>query len=584
MPELRRESLHDAHLPLQYRGLIRKLDQFIGDSLQLRPRKSEAAPDELGALRRQHDELMSEALQFFRGEVSPTEERSENRDARLAFALGLYRCTFYEETVLGEVELVDTCGSQTLTHFEVDTAQGAGGRELVREFLAEELGFTADELNGLEAILEPELATLSERQQIVQALERRYSLNDTSRGDDAAWEMFSAMYPGHPFRPGEIDIIRTGTSVFYCIPFEGLALETAHWKDRSDAERQEVEEFLRHWSKFKQRYYAHFPAFGFFRGEDTAPELLRFLAGEVDVSEQEIADALTTMVSILQSSEIDKYIVHDAWGHQWQALLFRFEETYRSVARYDLLPAYDWRSSPDDESLESIVRLGLAEGIESAVDRWDDYFRSSLDHRLLRSLAGLVAEVLADVVEYKFILLEPDDAASLLSSSFFKDRPTKLDLTLWDLPWYFKIALKGFERFAERDDVRDEVCAELCERIGSDPEQTATVLAALARRTEELLDFEYRRSLHYEVEGEQIAVNAFCRVALNFLAMQAVFNDLYDQLREGDPAGRAGVRRFHDVLVFATASFFELDWYENFWLVDEFLGLHFPRLWKRLEG
>ncbi len=579
MPELRRELLHERELPLAYLSLVRKLDRFIEDSEALRPRKDVAEDSEVDALRRQHDALMEEALQFFGGGGAPTQES----DARRAFAMGLLRCTHYEETVLTDLDLVDTCGSKTLTHFEVDTLQGGAGRQQLREFLGSELGFEEPELDELEAALRPELSSLALRQRIMRALEERHPLSDEESREASTAALFDEVYPGNPFRPGEVQLIRTGTSLFFCIPFQDLRLDHPGWDERDDEERAEIEAFLRKWSKFKQRYYAHFPTFGFFRGQETSPELRSWLADVVEESEEVVADALTTMVSILQSGDVDKYIVHDAWGHQWQSLLFRFENTYRSVAGYGELPELDWRATEAQDSFADVIEAGLSSGAEEAVERWDAYVRSCLDFRLLRSLAGLVAEVLADCVEYKFILLEPERQKNLLSSSFFKDLPTKLDLTLWDIPWYFKMALKGFVRFAERDDVRESVRQRYLDDRSADADEVDEVIEALAERTGDLLDFDYRRSLHYGVEGDTLIVNAFCRVALNFLAMQSTFNAVYDDLRSRKGPSKAGVRRFHDPLVFATASFFELDWYEHFWLVDEFLNLHFPRLWEHLE-
>lgn len=569
MPDLRQESLHLDRLPLEYLSLIRHLDRFITDSSELKPRKDVAEPTEIAALRRQHDELMAEALQFF----GATLDDADLPDSRWALALGLYRCSYYESTVLGDVPLVDTCGSLTIGDFRVDTAQG--------ETLRAQIGSWLDvDQNALADAVEEELDSLHLRHAIVAALEERHPLAEARTADAETAAMFDELYPGHPFRPGEIDIIRTSTSVFFCLPFEDLRMLTPQWDDRSVDERREVEAFLRRWSKFKQRYYAHFPVFGFFRGDQADPELLSFLAEKTGVTEHEVADALTTMVSILQSKEVDKYIVHDAWGHQWQSLLFRFEETYREVATYQKFPAINWQPEGHETTFAELVRRACSDGVDATIGAYDAWLRAAIEDRLLTSLAGLVAEVLADVVEYKFILLRPEEIEELLSSSFLKDLPTKLDLTLWDIPFYFKLALKGFERFVEQADVRDALAGQFGE---IDRSACQVALDGFAEHTSKLLDFDYRRTLHYEVEGDGLIVNAFCRVALNFLAMQSVFNDVYERLRAEPAPTRPEIERFHDVMVFATASFFELDWREHFWLVDEFLGEHFVKLWAQVR-
>ena len=164
MPDLRQESLHLDRLPLQYLSLIRHLDRFITDSLELKPRKDVAEPTEIAALRRQHDELMAEALQFF----GATLDDADLLDSRWALALGLYRCSYYESTVLGDVPLVDTCGSLTIGDFRVDTAQG--------ETLRTQIGSWLDvDQNALADAVEEELDSLHLRHAIVAALEERHA-------------------------------------------------------------------------------------------------------------------------------------------------------------------------------------------------------------------------------------------------------------------------------------------------------------------------------------------------------------------------------------------------------------------------
>lgn len=574
MGELIQDRLHETTLPLQYVDVLRAIDRFVQEANELRPRKETAEEREVASLRRSHDELMVDAREFFANRGSHVDERV----AREAFAIGLLRCTYYSDTVTTPTGVVDSCGSRTLQHFELDVAQGPDARRELSKMLEEKLGFGRDDLDALERRIEAELDALKLRHDIVRALAERFpTAPDVDR---AAHAMFTALYPGHPFREGDIQLVRTSTSLFFCIPFEGLALADGRGDDRPEEERGAIENFLRKWSKFKQRYYAHFPVFGFFRGSQADEGFVARLAADCGATTSDVEDALTTMVSILQSSELDKYIVHDAWGHQWQSLLFRFEETYRSVARYEALPAFDWRPSTDAPSLAEV----FAEPDDATFDdRWRQFLRATVERRLHRSLAGLVAEVLADVVEYKFILLEPEGAANLLSSSFLKDLPTKLDLTYWDLPFYFKLALAAFIDLVDEEEARRRLAEQLVGSLDLSAEAARDRVDRAAHATGELLDFEYRRSLQYELADDHVTVNAFSRVALNFAAMQSIFNDLYEELRE-ESTGTEGVERFHDPLVFAAASFLELDWHENFWHLDEFLDTCFPRYWSALTS
>ena len=48
----------------------------------------------------------------------------------------------------------------------------------------------------------------------------------------------------------------------------------------------------------------------------------------------ELLSELASMVTILPLGEIDKYLVHDVWGHGWQAALLGFSSMYRGIASF----------------------------------------------------------------------------------------------------------------------------------------------------------------------------------------------------------------------------------------------------------
>jgi hypothetical protein len=194
--------------------------------------------------------------------------------------------------------------------------------------------------------------------------------------------------------------------------------------------------------------------------------------------------------------------------------------------------------------------------------------------RLFTSLAGLVAEVLAGAVEYKNPLLHPEQIVDLISSSFFKEEPTKLDLTLCDLSFYFDLALEGFVRFANNKDVQ----LALANDIGT--AGAAEVLHFFALRTAAWLDRVYRPDFVYETSSDGVLVNVFTRVALNFLGMQAHFNSLYRRMAAAPFSTDVPDRRFYDILVFTIGSFLEHDLSRNFWHLDEvmtYFEAHFER-------
>jgi hypothetical protein len=300
----------------------------------------------------------------------------------------------------------------------------------------------------------------------------------------------------------------------------------------------------------------------------------------------DLTEALTTMVTILPSAEVDKYIVHDAWGHQWQALLFEFEESYHEVSEYGYLPPLEREVPNHPDTLIDVIDAAvadLAEGRAIDMERWETYMRAELSTRLIQSLSGLLAEVLADAVEWKYLELQPHRKAELLSSSFFKEYPCKLDLTMIDLGLYFWFATKGFERFYERPQRRSWLSeGYLAARPRAPRAHVLAAIDALAEFAGDAIEHgPYKSGFPESHEGDDHAhTNLYGRAGLNFLGFQTVLNDTYARLDEADGVSGGPFARFQDALVFTVAGFYELDRNKNFWHLDEFVGLHFEDLWR----
>jgi len=583
--------LYERQIPLRYLPLLRQLDTFLDRVLELRARgegaDAEAWQADLEEVRRRHDALMEAT----REGLPPSEDPIGEHRANMAFAAAALRLAHYRDTVERGTPVLDTLGSQTLGDFELDLDDGAEQRARLRRAVARAFALDAGQVAGLEQELSDELEALELRHAIVDGLGAVEPIPTEGGEAQAAAikRLFDRLYPDNPLRAGDVGIVRTGTSVFFGVAWEGEVLAVEGFGERPEAERAAVAGFIQRITRFKTRYYAHFPVFGAFEGSDCDAALLDALAASTGAERERVARTLTTMVSILPALEVDKYIVHDVWGHQWQALLYRFEETYQQVADYVRLPDLDARAKEGGSTLGEVLSAAVAAHAHGqAIDMgaWDSFLRAELERRLIHAMSGLYAEVLADAVEYKLLVVRPERAGFLMSSSFFKELPTKLDLTLVDLPWYFKLATQGFFRFAERGEVRAalaEAYITSCARV--DVDVVTDVVDILAERTASWLDEVYRRKVVYDPAEHGVYLNVFARVALNFLGMQAVMNALYAELQEAAPRAEEGVlRHFPDLLVFAAASFFEADRARNFWHVDEFLAHHFLRCWTELQA
>ena len=569
-------------------NLLQCLERFMRRSQEMRAAQSEGddrAGESLGEIFELYGELEREVARHFPPEAELVSEEEAVRD----FAAGVMLLTHYEETVLSDLPIVDTVGSRTLTGFQVDFENSAVNRRRVRSALEHAFDLGPRGLAELQLSLKPELDALSLRHTIVLGIDQIHPMRT---GDPALLEtvhtLFSRLYQAGVFRPGEVDLIRTGTSLFFSIPFPGTSEFDAALASRSPEEQKALRAYMRQFGEVRQVDYVNFPVFGFFRGEGADRTLLAELVKVTGVSQEKVANVLSTMVSILPRHEVDKYIVHDAWGHQWQAALLGFEEAYQQVATYERLPDLDHEVVDRegirvrfDAALDQMV-TPLSRGEEPPTEAWDRFLEAELSRRLVVSKNGLIAEMLADIVEYKYLSLHSEYRERLISSSFFKEMPTKIDLTISDVSYFFGLALKGFERLIAEPGRREALIAEYREhRSGADVKHIRGAVDRLTQRTAEWLNWLFAPELRYEETDEGIYMNRCGRILFNLLGLNAVLNSKIRALKEQRIPRDLPVRSFEDLLVLSLATFYEHDRERNFWRLDEYVFYHFEACFRR---
>jgi hypothetical protein len=285
---------------------------------------------------------------------------------------------------------------------------------------------------------------------------------------------------------------------------------------------------------------------------------------------------------IFRSQDIEMYLVHDIWGHHWQAHLFPFEDQFRTSARFRRLPDLDhevsgeagWRGSMG-ATLEQASRW-LAKGETLADNYWDPYLSAVFLDRLMISGVVAVAEMLADVSEYKLHVIGGEAAEYLTSSSYFSKWPTKLDLTLMDARVVFGMALEGFERFARASNTGGQLLRRLLLAYPDlEPEFAIKAVEAFRKRVREMLEQEFDLKLRCEQRGDQLLINPFTRLCLNLMGMHTALNDLYRELSDEEREYPVPLKDFRDLLLLSIAGFYQGAPQVNFWHLDEFTGLCF---------
>ena len=121
---------------------------------------------------------------------------------------------------------------------------------------------------------------------------------------------------------------------FFCLPFEKDQLTTERFAKLNADEQQPIRDFLARVNRFKQWQFAHFPVFGYLRGEDLDARLLEQLAARCEMDTAEVAREISALTAIIPLQEVDKYVVHDVWGHSWQASMLQFDKMYQQLATF----------------------------------------------------------------------------------------------------------------------------------------------------------------------------------------------------------------------------------------------------------
>ncbi len=483
-------------------------------------------------------------------EVSPQTQTGviAARDADLACVEGMLRAMHLKDTVVPNSGILDTVPTKTLAHFVPDFS---GDPVQVRNILFDYFGISEQEAAAMDQRLEKtELIPLQLRMSLVELLSEPF----THDGVLDALGLFGAIFPGVSLDV-EPRLIRTSTGFMFCVPFADV-------ESLKDGHPRKV--FHSRVKKVRQRDMVNFPAFGPFRGEQADETLIRGAAKKVGLTYEACCDIVSTMVTVLTLEDVDKYIVHDVWGHQWQALLFAFEDTYQGTAGFVELPPL--KHERCGHTLESLIR-GPVE-----FDAWEAYLTSELSSRIITTTSGLFAEVLADVIEHKFLQLRPELAHLMPSSSFLKMFPAKLDLTLHDLPLYVRFAVRSFQRLVDRENRRSALASQFL-AVNSDVSEAAVGenIATISEWTDKILA-NYDESYAFEQDPTgTVDVNVIGQFALQFFAIVVAFNEVISTLySDGDLRSPAFVLPV-DFFVFSVASFYEQDRAANFWKIDTFV-------------
>ena len=494
-----------------------------------------------------------------------------------------------------EIENLDTAGSKTFTLFTPDAPTTLDKRENLKTRLQRTFDLDSVTLDRLTEQLTTRTSPLRHRHQIMKSLETRFNLvSDNPKLDTGILQLFQSLYPGAPFETGDVKLVKTSSALYFCLPTEPQekAQEANTSTTEQSGEHNPPQRLTAYHEKFLRKIwevepFAHFPVFGTFDADDLDLNLRQQISADTELPLELVTSTLTRMIGVLPLAELDKYLIHDTWGHQWQESLLDFEAPYTELTLFKRPLSLTETASvmgKQTSFADTFVKTQTG-AIELDAVKLQQFIDAELYERTIIAFTPILAEMLADVVEYKFLELHPEQEHLLPSSSLLKAFPSKLDLTLVDLRTCFGHASEVFQNWVASEATQQQLHKEICEKLDIPNDTTrhkelSQVLSRAVELCKEQLHSFYLPEWFWEqTETGQLKLNAFSFAALNFLRIHTALIQAYKDLSQIEtPCG------FKDILVLAMGTYFERNPQQNIWQLDSFLTDAFLPRWKKLAA
>lgn len=591
---------HYDNIPSSWEPVLERLKKFETLAQQISKAKKEQKTDLSETLKTfytHHDALMADTRARLRR--APTHyDDVATLDAAFVEAVWLSIEHYPALVHHPEIENLDTAGSKIFTLFTPDAPATPGKRESLKTQLQRAFDLDAETVDKLNRQLSVRTSPLQHRHQIMKSLETRFNLvSNNPKLDADTLRLFQSLHPDAPFAAGEVKLVKTSSALYFCLPTEPQekAPASSISADERSKEHKTSQRPTAYYEKFLRKIwevepFAHFPVFGTFNAENLDLTFRQDIVADTELSLELVTSTLTRMVGVLPLAELDKYLIHDTWGHQWQESLLDFEEPYTALTLFkrplsltETASVFGKQTSFADTFIKT-----KAGTIALDSEKLQQFIDAELYERAIIAFTPILAEMLADVVEYKFLELYPEQEHLLPSSSLLKAFPSKLDLTLADLRTCFVHASEVFQNWVTSELTQQQLHKEICEKLDIPDKATKhkelshVLSAAVELCKAQLLSF-YQPEWTWETvkmgKDGTLKLNAFSFAALNFLRIHTALIQTYEDLSQIDvPYG------FKDILVLAMGTFFERQPQENIWRLDSFLTEAFLPRWQKLAA
>lgn len=585
---------HYNNIPGYWEPILERLKRLEALAQQIKKTKKEQQSDSSEILKTFYTEHNA-LLVATRSHLRQVSSECDAATLDLAFVEAVWLALEHYPALVHhpEIENLDTAGSKIFTLFTPDAPASLDLREKLKSALQQAFNLDSETVDRLHRDLSIRARPLHHRHQIMKSLETRFNLvSDNPRLDADTLQIFRALYPGAPFEVGEVKLVKTSSALYFCLPTEPIdnpqKSKQNAGNNTSRHDKSDYEKFLR--KIWEVEPFAHFPVFGTFNAEDLDLILRQEIVADTELPLELITSTLTRMIGVLPLAELDKYLIHDTWGHQWQESLLDFEVPYTALTLFQRPLSLTETASvfgKQTSFADTFVKTE-AGSVELNSAKLQQFIDAELYEREIIAFTPILAELLADVVEYKFLELYPEQEHLLPSSSLLKSFPSKLDLTLVDLRTCFVHVSEVFQNWVTSASTQQGLHAEICEKLDipndtSEHTELSEVLNTAVELCKAQLQAFYQPEWAWETvqtdkEG-YLKLNAFSFAALNFLRIHTALIQTYEDLSEIEtPYG------FKDILVLAMGTFFEKNPQQHIWQLDSFLTEAFLLRWQKLAA
>lgn len=418
--------------------------------------------------------------------------------------------------------------------------------------------------------------SIERKRKLISTLKHYFEIFDQNITENQALKAFTALVPFHCFQSSEVNLICTATGLYFVLPDQNSLVNCKSYQRREKAAQKEFNQFLDYIHNTRFEKFTDFPMFGNFDARESEDKLIKYLCLQLNESPSNIKEQLNAAISILGVSSVEKYLIHDTWGHLWQADMTDLKILYDRMIQMK-----------QPISLNQTVQIGnniigFSDFFYIAYDgtlKLDEDLQKAFISEYVRLKIALIispvcAEIGADMIEYIYGIV---NQSKLPSSSLFTNLPAKLDFAWNDLRYFCRELTIANLRVHRSSDLRNTFTTELKQILAQkyshhfeniyDPSKLEIELTEMVDRFFEELTVVENYQFNQELPVDQTGnINGLAALTANLFKLQFQINDLFKNHLEKHHSKLMNLSI--TVIIFLIKNF-EKDPLHQFWNLDE---------------